>query len=327
MSRLRVGILGNGGIAARHAGAVAALQGRLELVAVCGRDAARVRGFTDRHGGRPFVDLDIMLDAGIDLMIDTAPPFSRAGESEHAAGRGVHLLIEKPIALDLARGAAMVRDIGAAGVTAAVGFMYRHGDAVRSWQASDTGPVALMTGSYHCNALHAPWWRTRATSGGQIVEQLIHVIDLVRVFMGEPDTVYARAANLFHREVPGYDVEDLSAMIFAWDDGRIAALNACNIAVPGKWEKRWSLFAERATAHFSDGNTAQFAATAPAVEARAWNGDTDPFVAQLNDLADAIRDDRPPLVPLHEGLASLRLALAAVRSADERRELRIADAF
>jgi predicted dehydrogenase len=327
VTRLRVGILGNGGIAARHAASVSKLPDTMELIAVCGRDAGRVSAFTAQHGGAPFTDLAAMLDAGIDVMIDTAPPFSRSGEAERAAAWGVHLLVEKPIALDPARGEAMLRAVEAASVTAAIGFMYRHGYAVRRWQAEETGRVGMMTGSYHCNALHAPWWRERAKSGGQIVEQLIHIVDLVRLFMGETDSVYARTANLFHRDVPGYDVQDVSAIVFGWDDGRIATLNASNIAVPGKWNKRWSLYAERATAHFTDWNNAAFTRTAETREELAWAGDTDPFVAQLADLAEAIRGSRAPRVPLREGVASLRLALAAIRSADERRELRIADAL
>jgi predicted dehydrogenase len=324
MSRLRVGILGNGGIAGRHAGAVARLADEMELVAVCGRDPARVRAFTDTHGGRPFTRIDEMLDHRIDVMIDTAPPFSRAGESIAAARAGVHLLVEKPIALTATDADALVA--AAASVTAAVGFMYRHGGAVARWRAADTGPVGLMAGAYHCNALHAPWWRVEAESGGQVLEQLIHVIDLVRLFMGEPDSVYARRANLFHRATPGYDVEDVSAIVFGFDDGRIATLHASNIAVPGRWEKSWSLFAERATAHFTDWNTARFTRTAPEVAEQAWADQVDPFVAQLADLAAAIRDRRPPHVPLGEGAASLRLALGAVRAAAAGRELRLADA-
>lgn len=327
MSRLRVGILGNGGIASRHAGAVANLPDQMELVAVCGRDAERVRTFTDRHGGRPFTRLDDMLDISIDVMIDTAPPFSRGGEAEQAAAAGVHLLVEKPIALDMARGDAMVQAADKAGVTAAIGFMYRHGDAVGRWMTEQTGPVGLMTGIYHCNALHAPWWRVRDQSGGQVLEQLIHIIDLVRLFMGEPDTAYARTANLFHRTTPDYDVQDVSAIIFGWNDGRTASLTANNIAVPGQWVKGWSLFAERATAHYSDWNNADFTRTAPEVSQEDWVSSKDVFVAQLADLASAIRDGRPPLVPLAEGVGSLRLALAAMRSADEGREVRVADAL
>lgn len=317
---LRVGLLGCGGIAARHADAVRALGDRMELVAGCGRDLVRTAAFCAQHGGRAFTDMDAMIDAGIDVMIATLPPYARNGEVERAARRGVHLLVEKPIALDMADAETMVAAVEAAGVTAAIGFMYRHGDAVKAWRAADTGPAALYAGAYHCNALHADWWREEAKSGGQIVEQVLHQIDLVRHLMGEPDTVYARRANHFHGDVPGYDVEDVSAILFGWNDGRIATLNASNIATPGVWHKEWAVFAERATGRFASWGDARFVPVAggdPVVVTEAIN----PFVAQLADLADAIRDGREPLAPLREGARSLRLALAARESADTRREV------
>jgi predicted dehydrogenase len=54
-------------------------------------------------------------------------------------------------------------------------------------------------------------------------------------------------------------------------------------------------------------------------------GETDPFVAQLADVADAIAHHRDAYIPLREGAFTLRLALAAVRSAAEKREVRLAD--
>ena len=330
MSRLRVGLLGCGGIAVRHAGAIKALGDRMELVACCGRDAERTRAFASEHGAQPFVDLEAMLDAAeLDLLVATLPPYARSGEIERAAARGVHLLVEKPIALEMDAADAMVRAVEASGVVAAIGFMYRFGDAVRRWtalaDAGETGRVGLYTGSYHCNALHSAWWPVKAKSGGQIVEQVIHQIDLIRLIMGEPDCVYARAANLFHRETPGYDVEDLSTIVFGWDDGRYASLSASNIAVPGRWQKEWFVAAERMTARFSGWNDALFTRTAGEVVDETVGGSTDPFVAQLADVEEAIRNGRAPRVPLREGPATLRLALAARQSADERREIRLSD--
>lgn len=318
---LRAALLGCGGIAARHAAAVAATDG-IELIGGCGRDLHRTRAFTDAHGGEPFTDLDAMIDRlAPDLLIATLPPYCRAGEVEHAAGRGLHLLVEKPIALDLDAAERMAVAVEAAGVVAAIGFMYRFGDAVRAWRAADTGGVGLYAGAYHCNALHAPWWRDQAKSGGQMLEQVIHQIDLVRHLVGEPDTVYARRANLLHRTTPGYDVEDVSAIVFGWADGRIATLNASNIATPGVWHKEWALFAERLTGRFTSWNDAFFTPTQAGAVSTAINGATDPFAAQIADLRDAIQSRRPPHIPLREGVASLRLALAARQSADERREL------
>lgn len=327
MSRLRVGILGPGGIAARHASAISGLSDRMELVASSGRDLGRTQAFADRHGGLACRDLEAMLrDAAPDLVIVALPPFAHDGQVERLAAAGVHLLVEKPIALDQIRADAMVAAARQAGIIAAVGFMYRFGEAVRAWRAADTGRNALFTGAYHCNALHAPWWRSEAKSGGQMLEQLIHQIDLVRHFMGEPDSVFARRANLFHRDIPGYDSEDLSALIFAWDDGRLASLTASNIAIPGKWHKEWAVFAERMTGRFDDWNRARFIPTTEGGETLAIEGKIDPFVAQLTDVAAAIVERRQPYVPLSEGAKSLRLALAARRSADERREIRLGDA-
>lgn len=323
MSRLRVGLLGCGGIAARHAGAIAALSDRLELVACCGRDMDRTRAFTESHGGQAFVDLDRMIDEGIDLVVATLPPYNRHGEIEHAAARGVHLLVEKPIALDLDSANRMVAAVEAAGVVAAIGFMYRFGDAVRRWRELDTGPVGLYVGGYYCNALHAHWWRKRAQSGGQILEQAIHQIDLIRHLVGEPDSVYARYANLFHQDVPDYDVEDLSATIFGWDDGRIASLTASNIAIPGVWHKEWAIMAERITGRFTSWNEAVLTHTAGDLSSETIVGESDPFVVQLDDVASAIVDGREPYIPLREGAATLRLALAAVQSARDGRELRL----
>lgn len=317
---LRVGILGCGGIAARHAAAVIAQPEILALAGWCGRDPARTADFAERHGGTAYRSLGAMIEAGIDILVVATPPFARTGEVGHAAARGVHLLVEKPIALDLATAQVMAATVEATGVRAAVGFMYRHGDAVRAWRDADHGRTGMFAGEYHCNALHADWWREEAKSGGQIAEQVIHQVDLIRYLMGDPDKVYARRANLYHRDVPGYDTEDISAIVFGWDDGRIATLNASNIATPGLWAKRWAVYAERLTGRFEDWNNAAFSSASNGATTTIA-GTADPFVAQLADLAAAIRDEREPLAPLREGVGALRLALAARQSADEGREI------
>jgi predicted dehydrogenase len=262
-------------------------------------------------------------EAALDLLIVTTPPSAHLVDVQRAVAARVHLLVEKPIALDMDRANKMVAVAKEGGVIAAVGFMYRFGEAVRAWQSSDTGTTAMFTGAYHCNALHAHWWRSEEQSGGQIVEQLIHQIDLMRHVMGEPHSVFARRANLFHRQVDGYDSEDLSAIIFGWDDGRLATFNASNIARPGEWHKEWAILAERMTGRFHDWNNAAFTSTTDSSQIREIAGDTNVFVAQLEDLAMAIEKKAQPTVPLIEGAASLRLALAARQAADERREIRL----
>lgn len=321
---LRVGIVGCGGIAVRHANAIAALADRLVLAAACSRSTETSQAFVKEHGGNAFTNLDAMIDAGIDLAIVTIPPFARRGEVEQLASRGVHLLVEKPISLDLATGDAMARAVASSGVQAAIGFMYRHGSAVKAWRAADTGPVGMMTAEYQCNHLHAQWWREQAKSGGQIVEQAIHLIDLMVFSMGIPDTVYARRGRIFHSE-PGYDVEDVSGMVFGWSDGRLAVISANNIAVHGVWHKQWAMFGRDLTGRFADWDDAVFTPSDGSGRARRISGGTDPFVAQLIDLASAITTGSPLIASLVGGIETQRVAVAALLSADEGREVRVAE--
>ena len=327
MSRLCVGLLGCGSIGKRHAMAVATLSERMELVACCGRDESKVTAFAKEFGATPYVDIRHMLDAAqLDLAIVALPPYAHSGQVEAIAAAGVNLLVEKPIALDAERADAMVEATRRAGVVAACGFMYRFGDAVTRWDgaraAGETGRVGLFVGQFHCNALHAEWWRERAKSGGQMVEQLIHIVDLARHQLGAPQTVYARAANFFHREVDGYDSDDVSAIVLGYDDGRTAVLNATNGAIPGRWDKQWQVVAERMTGRFTGWNAAVLTHTD---EARSETIDTqtDVFVAQLDDVCAAIRDRRAPRVPLTDGAATLRIVLAAWDSARAGREIRL----
>ena len=110
-------------------------------------------------------------------------------------------------------------------------------------------------------------------------------------------------------------------MIFGYDDGRMAVLHASNFAVPGRWMKGWQIVAESATGIFTDWNNAEIVRTEGDISSEKIAATTNPFVAQLVDLRDAINNRRRPRVPLSDGLATLRMVLAARQSADERREV------
>ncbi len=325
MKRLRVSLLGCGGIGARHAAAVGVLKDEMQLVACCGRNEAKVREFAARFGAESFTDLRRMLDSQIDLLVVALPPFAHSGQVEQAVAAGTHVLVEKPIALDMRRAQSMVDAAAKSGVVAACGFMYRFGAAVQRWDAAakggEAGRAGLFTGQFHCNSLHADWWRERAKSGGQMVEQLIHIVDLARHQLGEPQSVYARAANFFHRDVAGYDSDDVSAIVLGYTDGRVGVLNATNGAAPGQWNKLWQVVGERMTGRFKGWNTATLTHTTGTPRTEEIDAQTDVFVAQLADVTAAIRDKRPPTVPLRDGASTLRIVLAARQSAAEGREI------
>ena len=113
---LRMAAIGCGDIAQRrHFPDIAALAGTADLVAIAGRDRARVAACAARFGvKRWYTDPAAMLgDGGIDAVLVLTPPDSHAFYAEMAVRAGLHVLVEKPLVPSLAeamRLAAAVRE-------------------------------------------------------------------------------------------------------------------------------------------------------------------------------------------------------------------------
>lgn len=323
MNKLRAGILGVGGIAHKHAHALEPWNEQIELVACCGREENKTRAFAEQYtAGRALVFTDhveMFARANLDVVIICLPPFAQTDQVERAAERGIHLLIEKPIALDSQTAWRMVRAAEHAGIKTQVGFMYRFGEAVEQFKtrldAGGLGNVGLLSARYFANSLHASWWRERHKSGGQLVEQAIHLFDLFRYLGGDVSRVYSCQANLFHQNIPAYDIEDVSATILEFANGALGVIYATNAAVPNKWVKEWRVVTQNVLAEFSDWNSATFMPTNDAnALPQTISSERDVFVAQLGDLLNAIRSNGETRTPIREGGRSLELVLAAVRS-------------
>jgi predicted dehydrogenase len=330
MKRLRTAILGCGSFANRHAQNLVALPDEIELTAFCDHHEWNAQGFSEKYTagkGSIFTDPQEMFGkADLDLVVICLPPFAHSNDVELAARYGVHILMEKPIALSSDHAWRMVEAVEKAGVKTQVGFMFRFGVAIERLKelivSGEIGPVGLMSARYFCNSLHAPWWRDRSKSGGQLVEQIIHMVDLMRYLMGDAVSVYSRQENLFHRDVPDYTVEDVSATVFGFPGGAIGVIYATNGAIPGKWINDYRLVAQKVTAEFSNANSAllHFTDETP-LRTETISRDKDIHLAELQDLLNAIRTDGQTRTPMREGAKSLDMALAATRSAETHQEV------
>jgi predicted dehydrogenase len=330
MKRLRTAILGCGGFASRHAQNLITLSADIELTAFCDHHDQNARAFSEKYSegkGRIFTDHHEMFEkAALDLVVICLPPFAHSDEVELASQHNVHMLIEKPIALSSEHAWRMVEAAEKARIKTQVGFMFRFGAGIEQLKklitSSEIGPVGLMSARYFCNSLHAPWWRDRSKSGGQLIEQVIHMVDLMRYLMGDAVSVYSRQENLFHRDVPDYTVEDVSATVFGFQGGGIGVIYASNGAIPGKWINDYRLVSQKLTAEFSDANHASFHFTTETpVRTETISSDKNVHLAELQDLLTAIREDGETRTPLREGAKSLDMALAATRSAGTHQEV------
>lgn len=321
MKALRTAILGCGKIARRHAEVLAALE-EVRLVGFCDQAIENALSFNETFGpGKVFTEHEQMFsDLNLDLVYICLPPYAHTNEVELACQHGVHFLIEKPIALSMDLAYQMAEHVHACGVKCQVGFMYRHGEAVKwlkeTMRTSLASPAGFMVARYACNSLHRAWWRDKTKSGGQLVEQVIHLLDMARFIMGEPCQVYSVQRNMFHTEIDDYTGEDSSATVIQFDSGGMAVIAATNGAIPNRWDYDWRVVLPSITADFTDANHAVIHNTRqnwPSTVTVA--SEKDLLLAQTLDLLAAIREDRTPAVTIDEGVRSLHLALSAVHSA------------
>jgi predicted dehydrogenase len=325
MKPLRTAILGCGHFARKHAARLAALE-EISLVGFCDTLFESADSYNQEFTqgkGQVFTDYEqLFTDLELDLAYICLPPFAHGNEVELACRHGVNLLIEKPIALNMDLALRMEKQVRQSGIKCQVGFMYRFGKAA-SWlksylQQRPRGERGFMTARYACNSLHSWWWRDRAKSGGQLVEQVIHIIDLTRFLLGEPTKVYSMQDNLFHRSDEEYTSEDSSATVIRFDSGGMATISATNGAIPNRWDYDWRFFTGDLTADFSDANHAIFHhTTVKDLPQTTIAAEDDLYLAETLDLLAAIREDRDPQVPIEEGVLSLKLALAAAQAAEQ----------
>jgi predicted dehydrogenase len=129
---LRFGLLGTGHWArAAHAAGLAASPD-VELVGVWGRDPAKAQALAAEHGAASYDDVDTLL-ADVDAVAIALPPDVQAPLAARAAAAGRHLLLDKPVALDVEQADAVVSEVEARGLASRVFFTARYQPEVVAW--------------------------------------------------------------------------------------------------------------------------------------------------------------------------------------------------
>lgn len=196
-----------------HAKSLTSLRDVARVVACVDVVKERAEEFANRFGCSAYSDpVKAVSDTKPDAALIAVPPNAH-GFEEEVLEHGVHLFIEKPVAINLEVASRILRKIEKKGVVNSVGYMWRYLDVVRLAKntLSDPSDIGMIYGQYVWAANFPPnhWWLQKASSGGQIVEQVTHTIDLIRYFAGEAASVYARLERRLSKEETT-DVEDSS---------------------------------------------------------------------------------------------------------------------
>jgi predicted dehydrogenase len=240
MNRLRVGIAGYGIVGKRRRVCVDR-NSHMKLVAVCDRVFEAEGTFPD--GVRFYPDYRRLLGEGLDVLIvcltnDIAPDVTIAGLDS-----GAHVFCEKPPGRSVEDIARVVRhERQHPGLKVMYGFNHRYHksvqDALRLINSGELGRIINMRGVYGKSKLitfNQPDWRIKReiAGGGVLLDQGIHMVDLMRLFAGEFTDVQSFISNSHW----GYDVEDNAYALMRTADGIVGMLNSSAT----QWRHRFNL--------------------------------------------------------------------------------------
>ena len=224
MSDLAIAITGCGFIADMHVRAVRA-SGLGRVVGVANHRLERAQSFAEHHGiARATADWQTLVtDPDIDAVVIATPNSLHAPQALAALGAGKAVLVDKPMALTVAEGEAMVAAASAAGVELLVGHMWRYRDEVRALRARVAHGELGRIVRTHGYGVHAGWgpsgWFTDPllAGGGALIDMGIHAIDTVRYLLGDPEPVRVRAS--LGTSFGDYEVDDDGLVLVDWSDG------------------------------------------------------------------------------------------------------------
>jgi predicted dehydrogenase len=222
---IRIGFIGSGGIAGAHFNTLEQIKDA-ELVAFADMNKERAEAAARRFDGKAYTDARKMLDAEtLDAVYVCLPPHAHGLEIE-AAQKGCALFIEKPLANSMKAAEKIAAAIEDAKVPVSVGYHWRYHEATARAQellsAKKAASPAMCYGRWLGGFPGVAWWRRMDQSGGQLVEQTTHIIDLARYLVGEITSVSCVASlREMDKVFEGTTVPDVMAFVATFENGAI----------------------------------------------------------------------------------------------------------
>ena len=227
---IRVGFIGTGNISATH---LRYLAGRPDVAieALCDIDEQRLAGRSREFGGKPFSDFREMLDAvPLDAVWICTPQRVRREPLLACADRGLAVFCEKPVEHNAERAAEISAELSRRNARVQVGYLFRSLPVVRRLREEMAGDVIRLIASYYgCSVGIDPklpnWFCEKEKSGGPLVDQATHNLDLLRNLFGEVVRVQGTANNPRHPKVPGYTIDEVISVGLRFANGMVGSHN------------------------------------------------------------------------------------------------------
>jgi UDP-N-acetylglucosamine 3-dehydrogenase len=298
---LKIGVVGVGVMGSNHARVLSDMSG-VHLTGIADPDRKQ-RDFVARTlGCAAYADIDALLSAGVDAITIAAPTHLHHDLALECIARGVHVMVEKPIAPTVEEGRAIVAGARRAGVTLMVGHVERFNPAVESIKRAIRNQDILSIAITRVGP-----FPPRMSNVGVVIDLAVHDIDLIRWFT---DSEIVEIQPQLSSAVA--EREDIALLQFRTASGVLAHINT-NWLTPFK--ARTIHIATRDKYLIGDLLTLQVTECFGFQPDGSYSmrhlsvGYAEPLRAELLAFVDAIRNHRTPAVTGEEGVASLEIAI------------------
>ena len=332
---LRIGLVGAGSISRTYAQALARVPDA-KLVAVWSQTRDRAERFASEFACATATDRVDELFPHVDVVCVNSPNFLHAPHAISAARAGKHVIVEKPLAVSLEEGEAIVAACAEAGVGLAyaeelpfVPKFARVRDLLTSGALG--GPVYVTQREAHAGP-HSPWFFSRDEAGGGVLmDMACHSIECLRWLLGKPGVRSVTAQLVCTAHGHQTELED-HAVVHLEFDGGVGGLVEASWALEGGMQSRLEVWGARgyAEADVLQGTGLRVFAKDGGVPFTASGGWSTPpsdwlwengYPQELAHFLQCFRTGATPVESGADGLAVLEILYAAYTSARERKSI------
>lgn len=218
---MKIAFAGTGGINKTHAKAAKSLG--LDLVAAVNHRPESMAAFAKEFGiPRQYESVEALLrDGGVDALVVSTPNYLHAPQTIAALTAGVHVMVEKPMAMNAEEAEQMCEAAEKSGALLMVAHCWRFHPEVQ-WLKEQSGRLGkiIRTKAYSVHVHSGPsrWFAQKQFAGGGAMADMgVHALDTTRYLLGDPQpvSVYAKIGTHYG----DYDVDDTGVIIVEWDNG------------------------------------------------------------------------------------------------------------
>lgn len=338
---MKFAIVGAGVISDFHAKAITA-HNEAELIAICDIEIEKADKLAKEYASSAKVYTnyeEMFASESIDIVSICVPSGNHAEVAIAAATAGIHILCEKPLDIKAEKMTEMIA--AARNNNVKLGGVYQRRTleaAIITRNAIQEGKLGkLVLGDAYLKYYRSPeyyksaGWRGtwELDGGGALMNQGVHGIDLIQWMVGDIESVFAYAAPL----VRDIDVEDTAVITVKYKNGAFGVIQGTTSVYPGQ-ETRFEIHGEKGSIIFGDSGIKQWeiidSNEGPPEVTNQEGGSNDPKSISnqghyifVDDIIQAVREDRDPLVSGEEARKAVDLILAIYESSRTGKEVKV----